>query len=387
MINTLTIYTTELDDENKAIQDITSQLKFEHGIPQNVIGIITCHYEFILSGVYQAICKVLPFDTVGTISSAQSFHSQTDLLLLTILIISSDDVEFDIIKTESLIDSSPDIMVKNAYQTSKRESSKPALILTFSPFIPQNCGDVYVNALDEVSGGVPLFGTLAIDDTLDFSNCFMIHNGEYYKDRMAMVLIYGNIQPKFYVANMSESKIIGKSALITKSAGPVLMEVNNHHVMDYFIDLGLAKASEQQYAMVTIPFLLDYNDGTPKVSKIFVMLTENKHALCAGIMPEGSTIYMTKADEQDIINTTSLALDKMLPDFEKASVLLIYTCIARYLTLGALQFKEMELVKNRINNQLPYIMINSGGEICPTQVSDGKAINRFHNNTFVACLF
>jgi hypothetical protein len=33
------------------------------------------------------------------------------------------------------------------------------------------------------------------------------------------------------------------------------------------------------------------------------------------------------------------------------------------------------------------MMAYSGGETCPTQVSDDKAINRFHNNAFVACVF
>jgi hypothetical protein len=279
----------------------------------------------------------------------------------------------------------PGRVITESYKTAVK-TTKPALILTFAPFILQNSGDEYVNVISEVSGGVPCFGTLAVDDTLDFANSFMLADGEHYRDRMAMVLIYGDIHPKFYIANISENRILEKSAVVTKSAGPVLMEVNERPVIEYFEDMGLVKASETQYAMSSLPFLLDYNDGTPKVSKIFVMLTPEKYAICAGAMPQGSTMYMATTDKDDVLLTTSKTVDLLLRDIEGHSGLLIYSCVGRGMTLGAEQFKEIELVKQKVGSTLPFMMAFSGGEICPTQVSAEKAINRFHNNAFIACL-
>ena len=203
---------------------------------------------------------------------------------------------------------------------------------------------------------------------------------------MVMILIYGDIKPKFFVANISESRLLEKSAVVTKSSGHVLMEVNERPVINYFEDMGLVEASESQYAMSTLPFLLDYNDGTPRVSKVFVMLTPEKYALCAGAMPEGSTLYMTVTDKDDVILTTGEIVDKIVAESGEASLLLAYSCICRSITLGSEQYKEMELLRQKIGSGLPFIMANSGGEICPTQVSGGKAINRFHNNAFIACL-
>jgi len=150
--------------------------------------------------------------------------------------------------------------------------------------------------------------------------------------------------------------------------------------------MGLVEASESQYAMSTLPFLLDYNDGTPRVSKVFVMLTPEKYALCAGAMPEGSTLYMTVTDKDDVILTTGEIVDKIVAESEGASLLIAYSCICRSITLGSDQYKEMELLRQKFGSSLPFIMANSGGEICPTQVSGEKAINRFHNNAFIACL-
>ena len=384
MIKTIIVHTDELDNEELAVEQIKSQLD-TGSLKKNTLGIVACHYEFVISPVFEAICRALPFDVVGTISSGQSYAGETGSLLLTLTVLTSDDVEFVKIVTPSLL-TEPIEAISSSYKEACRETN-PALILTFAPFIVQNCGDDYVNVLSEISGGVPCFGTLAVDDTLDFSNCFTLDSGVHYRDKMIMVLVYGDIKPKFYVANISESRMLDKSAVVTKSMGPVLMEVNGRPVIDYFEDLGLVEASETQYAMSSIPFLLDYNDGTPKVSKILVTLTPEKFAICAGAMPEGSTLYMATTDKDDVILTTGQSVDMILKDNDGASLLLVYSCISRGMTMGAEQFKEMDFIKSKLGDKLPYMMVNSGGEICPTQYCGGKASNRFHNNAFVACMF
>lgn len=385
MIRTLTARTAEIDDIELAVMQITSQLNDGGGFLANSIGIAACHYEFVLSGIFKAVCAALPFETIGTITSSQSVADKTDSLLFTLTVMTSDAVEFDAALTPPLI-TDPGKVVAESYKSAVRRE-RPAMILVFAPFILQNSGDEYVNVISEVSGGVPCFGTLAIDDTDDYSNCFMLAGGEHYRDRMAMAFIYGDISPKFYVANISYDRILEKNAVVTKSAGHVLMEVNERPVIEYFEDLGLVQASETQYAMSTLPFLLDYNDGTPRVSKTFVALTPEKYAICAGAMPEGSALYMASADKNDVLLTTREAAGKILKDIEGASGLLIYSCISRSIALGSEQFREMELIRSVVGAALPFMMACSGGEICPTRVSEEKAVNRFHNNAFIACLF
>ena len=388
MIKSMTITITELDDEQLAVQQLLSQLNLEKDLMKHSICIIACHYEFVLSGVFKAVSKALPFDVVGSISSAQSVPDTTDFLLMTLLVLTSDDVEFDIAITESIIsEQGPKQAIKDCYNSKVRKDIKPAMIFAFAAFLVQNCGDDYVTTLSEISGNVPCFGTIAVDDTYDFKNCFVLSNGEHYHDKLAMILFYGDIRPKFFVANISESKIIGPGAVITKSAGPVLMEVNGHPVIEYLSDLGLGEASESQYAMANLPLLLDYNDGSPMVSKILVMLTEDKSVICAGAMPLDSTLHIAKCDSEDVMFTTGQALQSIINEIGNASTLLVYTCISRNMALGSDHFKEMELVREKTQGKITFLMANSGGEICPTQVSDDKAINRFHNNAFVACLF
>ncbi|MCL2045599.1 MAG: FIST C-terminal domain-containing protein [Oscillospiraceae bacterium] len=384
MIKTITAQTIELDDDILAVEEVLEQLNLSENLMKNTVGIVACHYEFVFSNVYKAICEALPFELVGTISPTSAVAENSASLLFAITVLTSDDVEFDIAITPSLMEN-PQEVIAETYRSNSRET-KPALILTYAPFILQNCGDDYVDALSEVTGDVPCFGTLAVDDTLDFTHCYLLAEGEYHREKMAMVMLYGDLSPNFFVANISEDRIMEKSAVITKSSGALLMEVNERPVIEYFSDLGLLDATETQYAMSTLPFLLDFNDGSPKVSKVFIALSEEKYAICNGRMPEGSTLYMASTDKDDVMLTTGVAMEQILDNIENASLVLIYSCIGRSMTLGSEQFKEIELIDRCLKGKVPFMVAYSGGEICPAQIMDAKAVNRFHNNAFIACI-
>ena len=115
--------------------------------------------------------------------------------------------------------------------------------------------------------------------------------------------------------------------------------------------------------------------------------TPEEYIICAGVVPEGSNIYLGVFDKEDVLYTTGKLMDEAMSDYaENASCMLIFSCMARNLSLGLDSMAELELVMNKVGSSVPFMMTYSGGEICPTQVSDLSAINRFHNNTIVVCI-
>jgi hypothetical protein len=385
MIRGLTVFTENIDDPAAAVAEVQAQLEKGPALLKNSVGIIACHYEFVLSGTAKAVCESLPFDVAGTISSLQAAGETRGTLLLTILILTSDDVSFKTLITSSLKDE-PGKRIEESYKAASG-GEKPSLIFAYAPFMLENSGDGYVEVLTRVSGGVPCFGTLAVDDTSDFRECYMVYNGEHYRDKMSLILFYGDVNPRFYLAAISENKLLDRAALITSSEGHILKEVNGRPVVEYFEDLGLTKASETSYAMTSLPFMLDYGDGTPMVSKVFIGLNEEKNAICAGIMPEGSTLYMGVFDKEDVLFTSGKIIAQALSEIENPSVLLGYSCISRNMSMGSDLFAEVDLIQKEIAGKVPALLAYSGGEICPTQINAAAAINRFHNNTFILCVF
>ena len=385
MLRTIIAHTSEIDDIELAIKEINSQIKPEL-LGKNSIGIVYCHYEFLYSGAMKAICDSLPFDTIGTISLTQATNEMVGTFIFTVMVLTGDDTSFVTTLSAPLTetDCNP---VEKAYVEAAIKDSSPALILPFIPFMSEVPTDEYVDLLTRVSGGVPCFGTVALFDIDVFVDSNVFLNGECYTDRVAMLLIYSNIKPRFLLNTISPEKILSKPALVTKSEKNIIKEINGRPVIKYFEELGLGNAGEKHYEMSALPFMVDYGDNTPLVSKIFIAQTPEKYIVCAGIVPEGSKIYIGVFDRDDVLYTTGKSMDEALSlDLENASCMLMYSCVARNMSLGADDMAELNLVRNKIKEKLPFVMAYSGGEICPTQVSDSKAVNRFHNNTFIACI-
>ncbi len=387
MINSLVAYTLEIDDIDLAIAEIEAQLDLPNNTKKNTVGIMACNFEFVESGAATAIAEKLPFDVLGSVTTAQAVPGQIGAMLLTLLVLTSDDIEFKVSLTDTLRGDFK-TSIEKCYRKSVVDMERsPSLAITLAPFMMENSGDTYMDVFTNISSGVPCFGTLAVDDSPDFANCFTIFNGQHYKDCMVMALLFGDVKPLFITATMSKEKILDSSeAIITSSEGHILKEVNNRPLAEFFEDLGLTEASETAYAMTSVPFMVDYNDGTPQVSKVFIALNEQKHGICAGKMPEGSSLYIGVFDKEDVLLTTGNAVKQAL-DNKNASTVLMYSCISRNMSLSGDMFAEMETVSNLLESNANYMMAYSGGEICPTVTSTNITTNRFHNNTFVLCAF
>lgn len=389
MIKMFSSLTTELDDPEIAVREILEQVKPERNLKKNSFGILSCHYEYVHAGVAKKICQALSFHIIGTVTTGQGLESSSGSFLLTLTVLTSDDVEFETRLSDPLGDDSKTPVSQVYGSASENHDQKPEMIIAVAGFLAGNIGDDYVDTLTEYSGGVPCFGTIAVDDTLDFSNSFIIFDGEAYKDRLSLTLIYGNIVPKFYIGTISKNKIMDNAALITKSKDNTIMEINQKPVIQFFESLGLGKATEKMYSMVSMPFILDYNDGTPPVSKVFVSMDENGYAVCAGRVPEGSQLHIGVFDKNDILKTSNEVMNEIYKENDSPQGILIYSCISRLMSLGADQMAELDKVHelNKDKGNIPYMMAYSGGEMCPTKIGRGEAVNRFHNNAFVACVF
>jgi len=388
MIKTLIVSTKEIDDIEVAVDEIKSQLT-AHSLCANSVGIIACNYEFLVSGAMKAICGALPFDVAGTITGSLATNTESGIFMLSIMILTSDDVVFDIKTTPPLLDNPFSITEKFTEELISENPGKASLAFTYIPYIETFSADQFVDIFSRVSNEIPCFGVLALDASDTFDNSYVCVNGEAYHDRAAVISVYGDINPRFLYATISYEKIIHKPSLITKSEGNILIEVNGHSVEQYFEDLGLNGVRDMQYAMASVPFLLDYGDGTPLVSKIFIRQTPEKYAVSTGFIPEGAMMYVGVFDKEDVLLTTGEVINKTLEigSADNISGVLMYSCMTRCVSLGSDSMSEFELVKEKLGNKIPFMVSYSGGEICPLQNFESKMINRCHNNTFILCIF
>ncbi|MCL2198671.1 MAG: FIST C-terminal domain-containing protein [Defluviitaleaceae bacterium] len=387
---TKTIVASTFENNEKAVDEILSGLEIKESLLKNSLGIIACHKDFVTSGVMKKVCDALPFDVIGAISSLQSTGDKTGKVALSIMLITTDEARFVNVVTPSLEDNFEQKIMDCYKQAATGVYGRASLVLAYWPFMYQYSGDDCINALSVASYGAPCFGTIAVDDSDDFSGSFTIFNGEHYNDRLVFSLVFGNIKPKFYIANISLDKMFEKSAKVTKSSGTVISEIDSRPAFEFFEELGILEAFDSVKSLLVLPFLIDFHDNTPMVAKQAFGLTVAKRIQCNGTVPEGSTLHVATNERTDILNTTGAKVDEFLKEAGEANGLLIYSCISRSWVMGDRPHDEADLINFKINElgkKLPTFIAYSGGEICPTTSFNDKAINRFHNNTFVACLF
>jgi len=379
MIKSITAVTCEIDDIDAAVEDILKAVDIEKNLLSNSLGVISCFSEFAETGVLEAICEALPFSCIGATTALCSANKEADQVLLTLTVLTSDDCSFETIALP-ITEAYNEAIDTGLRDLLKKNKEKPALILSYFPLINTVSGDMIVSAIDDVTGGIPLFGTIAVDHLPDFSTAGTIHNGELYNDVVVLGLVYGDVDFSFEIASLDEDKIAKQDAIITESSGSILIGVNDKSVLDFLNGIGITK-SDIETGLGILPLVVDHKNGTKPVARAVFALTPDGYAVCGGAMPVGATLAVGRITMEDVLQTT----EKAMRDLSTTDgVLLSYSCMARYLALGTDIVAEAKKVSDVAGNE-KYMYAISGGEICPLIDSDGKLKNIFHNYTNVFC--
>jgi hypothetical protein len=135
----------------------------------------------------------------------------------------------------------------------------------------------------------------------------------------------------------------------------------------------------------SIPLVIEHKDSAIPIPRAVIAITPEGYAVCGGSMPEGGTLAIGRIDMDDVLNTAESALAGFA---EKGKGMLIYSCMSRYLTLGANVGAEAEKINGSAGDS-PYLYACSAGEICPLPDGSkgGRLKNIFHNYTIICCRF
>jgi hypothetical protein len=384
LIEMLVAHTAEPDEPDRAVADILSQLDLGGGrLRRHSAAIVHCNNEFMESGALKAVCDCLPFPSVGvnTVLSSTS-GGVTDVMLLTLSVLTSDDCRFVAGLSEPVTD---DVRVPVARLYIEAENlldSRPAMGIIFACLHPRlPLGEMLVETLDEVSDGVPFFGALAADYTTAPRTPRILFNGEFYQDRAAALLIEGPVEPHFHVHTVSLAHSIRQKAVITNSVDNVILQVNGMPVLDFMESLGLCR--DGQIAGVhTIPLSIDLSDGSPPVFRNIFAQTREGGIIIGGRAPAGALLGIGAMDIDHILEGTRSLSARA--GFRADRPLLIYSCLSRNIVLGFRYTFEADSIRESLERRLPYFFAYSMGEICPVPARGGRWRNAYHNMALVA---
>jgi hypothetical protein len=385
MIKMLNAITDQIDDPNAAVAEILEQLDPERNLLKNSIGLVACNYEFIDMGTFEALEEALPFEIAGVTTLGNAAKGLCGQDYLSISVITSDDVSFSSAITGDLTLENLEQEMSGAFERAKETlGSPPVFILAYPPLMPNLEAASFFRIIKRVCADTPVFGTFSCDQTLNFQESKVLYNGKAYRESMVLILMEGNVHPRFFVTSIPERNIQKQHAIITESEGVMLKQVNHMPVMDYLGSLGLAKDGTVEVTS-SVPLMVNYNDGTKPVAMAIYEITAEGYARCAGDVPVDATLAIGMLDYESIMETAETMVSRFLDNKDIQGVLM-YPCLSRNMLLGVNGSDEMKKIIGLLGDRVPYQICYAGGEICPTENAEGKLVNHIHNFSFVACV-
>ncbi|GHV93982.1 hypothetical protein AGMMS50293_03020 [Spirochaetia bacterium] len=384
MIQMMSAYTTEVDEVEDALTEILNQLDLA-ALKKNSVGLVTCHFDFTDTGFIHELRKKLPFDIIGMTTMASANQYGFDMYALTLTVLTSDDVTFETAITSPLGPDNYRERIAAAYnKTCGKLPGEPSMIIGFFPYLKMLSGAHMVTAFDEICRGTPLWGSLATNIDISYERCYAFRNSDDEQDALAMLLMYGPVDPEFIVVSIPKQNMRENRGIITGSDGCILKEVNGVPALKYFESLGITIMSN---ATTVTPLLVYYEGSSEPVALGVYTINDDGSLLCGGEMTKGASIAIGEISADGIIATTGEGLQRLLQSDRKNGALLL-PCVTRYVMLAPNQIGEMELVAKTLKDgNLPYTMAYAGGEVCPVRDEAGVWRNRFHNYTFSALAF
>jgi len=396
-----TAITYELDDIVVAAKELTTQIKRNltfgkytvailHGQPEMETGelsaILSCEFG----------CKVIGGTTAGAaLLTNEGYHE----LAVVLHVLTSDDCLFATAISNSMTaDPLQEIhsTYQRAYQNLKRQdaAAEPQLVMCIKPIL-QNCSsDNILTTLAGACGNLPIFGYVAADD-YDFSKQQVFLSGVSGGDRMAVLLLSGNVRPIFQVENLAGRQTLEKRR-VTKAHDNVICEIDGQPAYEYiknfpFIDEQTDVLWHYQF-FVEMENAVD-NDGASVSRALNTINKATGEVTCFANVPQDSSIGLLYCNGKDVAVSSETALRELMRKITAAnggyeySTLLIASCSLRNMFLADLKDTEGNLIKQLIPPNLTVSGLYAFGEIAPTSIRNGQAVNRFHNATFTMCAF
>ncbi|MDL2288522.1 FIST C-terminal domain-containing protein [Oscillospiraceae bacterium OttesenSCG-928-F05] len=383
MIKSYCLHTAEADDAALAAADIMTQLEGV-SLHKNSVGILACHYDFVKNGVVSALTAALPFSVVGITTFYQATEAASGLFELTITLLTSDNVRFSL-GHDNAVDDLPFNRIKNAYERGRTLcGEEPKAIFSFLSLYRPISGDEFLRCLDEVSGGVPSFGAVTTGDDESGDNVYLICGDEVYTKGFALLLIAGDVTLDYYAASFLESHLLSMTGTVSRSEDTVVYELNGQPAGLFLTKQGIALEESEMDKVSTVPYLIRMPGDEALTARTLCGFNAEGALYFMGDVPEGSLFRFGTVSADDILNVSRAVTERAIEENSHAALLLMFSCVGRFITLGLESTAEMDHVKAVVPKGQPFLSCYAAGEICPVR-KGGTYINRYHNSSFIVC--
>jgi len=263
--------------------------------------------------------------------------------------------------------------------TGKEIFTNPAFIIA--------TGGIYLDGEQLVDGimqgfgeEATIFGGMAGDDLLAEKPLVFTHGKS--KDYALIALIID--EDKIDVRGITSCgwKAIGTTKTVTKSEGNIVYTIDDKPALDMFNKYhGVEVKLDDSKDIVPFqnswyyPLQLERENGDTVIRTSRFANQKDRSLICTGSVPQGSKIKFSLPPDFDAIETVISECESIKDsEQQQADALIMFSCVSRHITFGALMKEEIEQVQNVW--KAPMVGFFTYGEYGKSKIGD----NEFHNN-------
>ncbi|MCM8795735.1 MAG: FIST C-terminal domain-containing protein [Candidatus Omnitrophica bacterium] len=260
------------------------------------------------------------------------------------------------------------------------------LSLIFSDgLIPNHAG--LLNGLQEKLGlSFPLVGACA-SDNLFFKKkkTYIYFNQEILSDAACGLIWTGKVN--FALGIRHGWKPLGKPRLVTRSEGNIIYEIDHQPAVKIYEEYLARDVANLKKDLKTISIL--YPLGIPisaeeeYLLRNIISIQEDGSLVFQGNIPEGCSVRMMIGTKESCLQATQQAAEevKMRLGSRESKFVLVFDSVSRYMLLGRQAEQEIQIIKNNLGKDIPFLGIYTYGEQAPLKAISYLGRTYFHNQT------
>jgi hypothetical protein len=200
---------------------------------------------------------------------------------------------------------------------------------------------------------VTIFGGKAADD-LALESTFVFSNQKSSNSAILALIID---EDKIAVSGIATCgwKAIGTSKTVTKSEGSTVYTIDDKPALDMLMNyLGVEIKPDNNKELVSFlsswyyPLQLERENVDPVIRTAMFANSKDRSLICSGIVPQGSKIKFSLPPDFDSIDTVVAECRELKESspHQEADALIMFSCVSRFLSFGAVMKDEIEQVQN-----------------------------------------
>ena len=387
--------TYKIEDPVLAAQELASKIKSKLQFARNSCCILFAEIPFELNRLLPELEKKLKLPVIGITSAAQISAEGYHRLSATLMVLTADDCNFSMALSKSL-QGDCKAEIANTYNKAAAGlfGEEPELIFLFTGFSKDILDDDLISEMNKLSNGKPVFGGVSSDYNI-MTDGKVFLGSEISSDGLALLLISGNIKPKFTMGMISPNLIT--KAKITNAHLNEIFTIDNQIACTYLKKNGVDLDSP--YSLFFHPLSLDFKINEESlahpVDRAITNLNKEKgSAICKTHIPEGASLSVCNVSGKDIEESTRDAFVSMKEKYVQASsdgyeytTMLGISCVARHIVLAYDYAQEGLLANQLLPEGINFMGCYSFGEYSPVSVNNSPDANMTHNISIALCMF